>query len=180
MTFVPCWAVLLLPAVLGNDLPQRVDSELILRTAVAVDHDAAQNGEDLSTISARSAEHALPAHPRIRVNGAQLEAIATTAAQDAGAKAVLAQLTAYGDSLLTKNLVNCTRSGVENSLLSQARDTLDRAYSLGLLYRLTKARKYADRLKVDLLNVAINCTRWNPSHFLDVDARRWSRLRLDF
>jgi len=113
-------------------------------------------------------DESLPAHPRIRVNATVLKVIAAAAARDGGAKAVLTQLTAYGETLLTKALVNCTRAGVEDSLLGQARDTLDRAYSLGLLYRLTKDAKWADRLRLDLLNVAVNCTSWNPSHFLDV------------
>ena len=172
--------LLALPIALGLDKlhlggyvqPRIGDSEAILHAAVDRRVDVAAhhgNGEDQLTISATPAPaYVLPAHPRIRVNDEQLKTVAATAAQDAEAKAVLAQLTAYGESLLTKKLVNCTRAGVEDSLLSQARDTLDRAYSLGLLYRLTKTRKYAERLKVDLLNVAVNCTSWNPGHFLDV------------
>jgi hypothetical protein len=44
-----------------------------------------------------------------------------------------AALTAHGEALLNEPVINCTRTGVENSLLAQARATLDRTYSLGLL-----------------------------------------------
>ena len=52
-------------------------------------------------------------------------------------------------------------------LLRQSRNTLERALTLGLLYRLEGDRKYRDRIWKDLA-AAAEFKDWNPSHFLDV------------
>jgi hypothetical protein len=103
---------------------------------------------------------ALPPHPRIRVPDAAIQAIQKTVKRDATAALYYDALVAHANSLLTAPLVNCTRSGVEDSLLMQARDTLDRTYSLAFLYRMTGDARYAQRAVVDMRNVALNCTSW--------------------
>jgi hypothetical protein len=93
------------------------------------------------------------------------------------AKRLFGALLDHCDVLLEAPSVNCTRSGVENSLLSQARAVLDITYSLGLAHRVLRANgsssnvttSYATRVISELLHVASDdCPDWNPSHFLDV------------
>jgi hypothetical protein len=51
-------------------------------------------------------------------------------------------------------------------LLGTSRRVLDRVYTLALLYRLDKERKYADRAWQEL-QAAAGFPDWNPRHFLD-------------
>jgi hypothetical protein len=51
-------------------------------------------------------------------------------------------------------------------LLAQSRKCMDRIYCLGLAYRLTGNKKFADRAKKELF-AAADFPDWNPSHFLD-------------
>jgi hypothetical protein len=52
-------------------------------------------------------------------------------------------------------------------LLQQSRRTLDRAITLGLLYRIEGDTRYRDRIWQDL-EAAARFKDWNPRHFLDV------------
>jgi hypothetical protein len=52
-------------------------------------------------------------------------------------------------------------------LLQQSRRTLDRALTLGLLYRLEGDTRYRDRIWLDM-EAAAGFSDWNPRHFLDV------------
>ena len=54
----------------------------------------------------------------------------------------------------------------EDSILETARDILDRVVTLGMMWRLTGAEKYAERCKAEILN-ACAFENWHPSHFLD-------------
>jgi hypothetical protein len=51
-------------------------------------------------------------------------------------------------------------------LLNTSRRVVDRVYTLGLMYRLTGDRKYADRAWEEL-KAAAEFKDWNPKHFLD-------------
>ncbi len=52
-------------------------------------------------------------------------------------------------------------------LLRQSRNTLERALTLGLLYRIEGDKRYRDRIGADVA-AAAEFKDWNPSHFLDV------------
>ena len=52
-------------------------------------------------------------------------------ATDAVAAQIAGSQRAHGVVLLHALVVDCNRSGVEHSLLAQARDVLDRTYTLG-------------------------------------------------
>lgn len=111
---------------------------------------------------------ALPPHPRIRVLPTDIQTIKQNIEKYVEAKTYYQELQSYGDSLLNASVVDCHRSGVEDSLLSQARSVLDRTYSLGLLWRLSGNVTYAKRAIVEMLHVCgPSCIDWNPPHFLD-------------
>eukprot|EP00730_Choanoeca_flexa_P014145 TRINITY_DN6076_c0_g1_i2.p1 TRINITY_DN6076_c0_g1~~TRINITY_DN6076_c0_g1_i2.p1 ORF type:complete len:630 (+),score=143.35 TRINITY_DN6076_c0_g1_i2:206-1891(+) len=73
----------------------------------------------------------------------------------------------YGNHLVDAELVQCVASG-PGQLLLKARAVLDVTYTLALLYRLNGNETYAKRAIAEMVNVAVNCTDWNPEHFLDV------------
>jgi hypothetical protein len=105
----------------------------------------------------------------LRLNDAGLAKIHSLIKTDTTAATYFTALHAYGTKLLDEPLINCTRSGVENSLLSQARRVLDRTYTLGLLHRLlNNDTTFANRAIREMVHVSTTCTNWNPSHFLDV------------
>ena len=120
-----------------------------------------------------SAALELAPHPRLRLLDGDLPGLQTVLDHDETAKDYFDALLAYNDNLLTAPLVNCSLSGVENSLLAQARSVLDRTYSLGLAYRIGEraninASAYAKRAIQEMLHVVSDdCPSWNPAHFLD-------------
>ena len=72
----------------------------------------------------------LAPHPRLRLTPAALAAMKAKIAKDPLAATVADQLAQYGNELLSKPVVNCSLTGVENSLLAQARAVLDLTYTL--------------------------------------------------
>ncbi len=114
-------------------------------------------------------EQQLAPHPRLRLTPAGLTSMKAKIATDPLAATVAEQLAQYGSDLLSKPVVNCSLTGVENSLLTQARAVLDVTYTLGLLYRLDQNATWASRAMQEMLHVAVDpsCTSWNPKHFLD-------------
>ena len=72
----------------------------------------------------------LTKHPRLRLTDEALVKLKTRIASISFDSDVAAGLFVYGTSLLNEPVVNCTRQGVENSLLTQARAVLDRTYTL--------------------------------------------------
>ena len=51
-------------------------------------------------------------------------------------------------------------------LLNESRKALDRIYTLGLIYRITREQRYLERAREELMSAA-GFKDWNPSHFLD-------------
>ena len=92
-------------------------------------------------------------HPRLRFSDSELEGLKAAIAAGGTAKRYYDSLITHGEGLLRSKPVNCSRSGVENSMLSQARTVLDISYSCSLLYRLTKNTSFATRAKAELLHV---------------------------
>ena len=116
-----------------------------------------------------TAAAALVPHPRLRLTPTGLAAMEAKIAADPVAANVAAQLAEYGETLLSAPVVNCTLTGVENSLLAQARAVLDRTYTLGMLYQLDSNATWAQRAIQEMLHVTVDpsCASWNPKHFLD-------------
>ena len=67
----------------------------------------------------------LPPHPRLRVNDSHLAALNRTIQTDSTAKAYFEGLLAYGETVLTRPLVDCTAAHMSNT---QSRTTLTIQY----------------------------------------------------
>ena len=119
--------------------------------------------------TAAASGSSLVPHPRLRLTPRGLTAMKAKIASDQVAANVASELIEYGQTLVLAPVVNCTLTGVENSLLSQARSVLDRTYTLGLLYRLDNNATWARRAVQEMLHVTVDasCASWNPKHFLD-------------
>ena len=123
-----------------------------------------------ATVASASAEPSLLApHPRLRLTPSALTRVRARIAADPLAATVAEALAEHGASLLAAPVVDCSPSGVEHSLLSQARSVLDRTYTLGLLFRLDGNATWARRAAQEMLHVTTHpsCSSWNPKHFLD-------------
>lgn len=106
-----------------------------------------------------------PGHPRLICTDEDLERIRNCIATDKTAKTWADRTLQEADKLVA------TEGTVEHKLigprlLSQSRRCLDRVYTLGLAFRLTGERKYADRALKEMMAAAA-FRDWNPSHFLD-------------
>ena len=105
------------------------------------------------------------AHPRLLVDEARLEDLRHRTASDATLKEWDRQVRRQADKLLTAPLPrHVLPDGLR--LLSTSRATLDRVYTLTLMYRLHGDRRYLERLWQELETVAA-FPDWNPKHFLD-------------
>lgn len=101
----------------------------------------------------------LPPHPRLRLNDSRLAELNHTIQTDSTAKAYFDGLVIYGEAWLTEPHVDCTATHMSNT---QSRTTLTIQYNLGLLWRLTGDRRFAERAAQELLHVTTNCTTWDP------------------
>ncbi|MBQ9085046.1 MAG: heparinase II/III family protein [Clostridia bacterium] len=103
-------------------------------------------------------------HPRIMMSEADFARIPTSA--DPIDIYAMKKFVKDADALLEKELLKYEiPDGIR--LLSVSRAMLDRTFRLGLAYRTTGDRRYADRLWREMENVA-SFKDWNPYHFLDV------------
>jgi hypothetical protein len=107
----------------------------------------------------------LAPHPRLILTEKRLAAIQQGAKTDEKLAWKIQVLTKDADALLATT--PSVRVLIGPRLLAVSRETVRRVYTLGLLYRLTGERRYAERAKLELLTVAA-FSDWNPSHFLDV------------
>ena len=104
-------------------------------------------------------------HPRLLARAADFAALRKQVEQDPLLAGWLAALRGRADALLRQPPVeHALPDGVR--LLSVSREFLDRVRTLGMVYRLTGERSYADRCIREMLAVAA-FKDWNPSHFLD-------------
>ena len=111
----------------------------------------------------------LAPHPRLRLTQATQTTVLRNIASDHNAAAVFAGLVSHGENILREDVVNCTKAGVESSLLDAARSVLDRLYTLGMLFRLDGNETWALRALKEMEHVTLDdaCADWNPQHFLD-------------
>lgn len=87
----------------------------------------------------------------------------------------------FADELLETPVHAYEYDDEEDSILETARDILDRGVTLGMMWRLTGAEKYAERCKAEILN-ACAFENWHPSHFFRygrADLCRFTRCELD-
>ena len=103
-------------------------------------------------------------HPRLMLKDAELGELKTLIGKDPVLRKCV-------DVMLTRADRLCGRPPVERKLkgprlLSVSRECMRRIYTLGLAWRLTGKRKYADAATKNLL-AACAFKDWNPSHFLD-------------
>jgi hypothetical protein len=106
-----------------------------------------------------------PGHPRLFLSGEGSDALRQAIANPGPLQEAWAKVRDAADRLLTEPPA---RYEIPDGLrlLSTSRMVLNRSYTLGLTYRLTGDRRYADRLALELDTVAA-FRDWNPKHFLD-------------
>ncbi len=120
----------------------------------------------LATSAVAQHLQAMPAtHPRLFLGrGAEVELNRAIAANPV-MTAISSDLRREADRDLATKPVE--RVLIGRRLLDKSRTALSRVLHLGLAWRLTGEKKYADRARAELVAVA-SFSDWNPSHFLDV------------
>jgi len=93
-----------------------------------------------------------------------LKRIRTMIKRHPEAKSYSEELRRSADRILNQKPVEYVIIGPR--LLSQSRRCLSRIYTLGLVYRLSGEKRFAERAKKELMAAAA-FPDWNPSHFLD-------------
>ncbi|MBE0659284.1 MAG: heparinase II/III family protein [Bryobacteraceae bacterium] len=105
------------------------------------------------------------AHPRIFLKQGAEQSLNESLKSDPARARLRSALLAQADSMLATKPVE--RVLIGRRLLDKSRTCLSRVLHLGLAWRLTGERKYAERARQEMLAAAA-FSDWNPSHFLDV------------
>jgi len=103
-------------------------------------------------------------HPRLMLKDKDLERLKELYAKDRILQKCLQDTLEQADACLKRRALTYRKIGPR--LLHVSRDCLHRIYALGLAYRWTGEKKYAEKAKENLLTVCA-FKDWNPSHFLD-------------
>ncbi|MEL7533096.1 MAG: heparinase II/III family protein [Bacteroidota bacterium] len=103
--------------------------------------------------------------PRLIMQAQQIPEIQKLIAQDTLVNKYYQYLKDQADFILNEPLLE--RKQIGRRLLSVSREALRRFTALGLIYRLTLAPKYLQRLESEIQTVC-HFSDWNPDHFLDV------------
>lgn len=106
-----------------------------------------------------------PAHPRLFLSQAGERDLIRSMAADPIRNKLRTALLRRADAILTEPPV--ARVLIGRRLLDKSRLCLSRVLHLGLAWRLTADRRYAERARAEML-AAAGFRDWNPSHFLDV------------
>ena len=114
----------------------------------------------------RILEHLRAKRPRVLATDDDFARVKRLIESDERAKQWYAAIRARGEAMIKQpptayNIPDGLR------LLRQSRNTLERAVTLGLLYRIDGDDKYRDRIWQDM-DAAAAFEDWNPRHFLDV------------
>jgi len=117
-----------------------------------------------------------PGHPRLLATEADWQRLREQQKQDPELARVVARIEADAKSLLPQPPLVHQLEG--KRLLDISRQAVERILLWSVTYRLTGDRAYAERAKVELLNLAA-FPDWNPSHFLDT-AEMTSALALGY
>lgn len=137
---------------------------LILIAALFTLLASATSADPAPDVAARLRTSLAP-HPRLFLTAGQEARIRTAIAGDPQLASVNTFIRTHADELLTQQPVQRVMTG--RRLLWVSRDLLDRTLTLGLTYRLTGDKRYAECARANLLAAAA-FTDWNPAHFLDV------------
>ncbi len=108
--------------------------------------------------------HLKPSHPRLLATDADFARLKMQTSHGEAAK-WFAQIKRSADALLKAAPSEYVIPDGKR-LLATSRQVLNRTLTLGLTFRLTKDKRYAERLWKEL-NAAARFKDWNPSHFLD-------------
>lgn len=123
------------------------------------------NAASAANVSAVSAGQVTSAHPRLLADGSRFTALRSQVKSDAFSERTYAAIISSADGLLAKPiLTNASADGVR--ILETSREMVERAYTLGMAWQVTRDAKYAERLWKDL-NAVTRFADWNPNHFLD-------------
>ncbi len=104
-------------------------------------------------------------HPRLILPDSELGRVRALTHDHPLVRKLYENLEREADRLLTAQPVEYKLAG--QRLLPQCKRTLERVYTLALLYRLNGTRPYLDRAVKELRAAAL-FPNWNPQHFLDV------------
>lgn len=104
-------------------------------------------------------------HPRLMLLKGEEAGIKSKIAADSFLASMHETIIKKSDELLTTPTLEYTFIG--SRMLKISRTALTYIYYLSYSYRMTGDKRYAERAKKELLNVA-TFKSWNPSHFLDV------------
>jgi len=103
-------------------------------------------------------------HPRLMLKDKDLNRLKELYAKDEVLQKCLRDVLKDADDCAEKRMLTYRKIGPR--LLHISRECLHRIYALGLAYRWTGERKYAEKAVENLLTVCA-FEDWNPSHFLD-------------
>lgn len=104
-------------------------------------------------------------HPRLFLTGGGEQDLVRSMTADPVRTRLRASLLSRADAILAEPPV--ARVLIGRRLLDKSRLCLSRVTHLGMAWRLTGERKYAERARREMLAAAA-FSDWNPSHFLDV------------
>ncbi len=105
-----------------------------------------------------------PGHPRLIMLQSDLEQVKKVINENPLARSYSEELRSRAVEILDEKPVEYRIVGPR--LLAQSRRCMNRIYSLGLAYRLSGEKRFAERAKKELMAAAA-FPDWNPSHFLD-------------
>ncbi|TIH35587.1 discoidin domain-containing protein [Subtercola vilae] len=116
-------------------------------------------------VSPISASDVTSTHPKLLASDAGFADIKSRISTDSTLNSWYPTLVYRANQMLSAPVLNYTVTS--GRLLAVSESLVDRAYTLGFVWRMTGDSRYADRLWADLHAVS-NFPDWNPSHFLDV------------
>ncbi len=103
-------------------------------------------------------------HPRVLITDADIERVRSLLKTDKAVRKMRDVVFKQAQDVLSQEPVEHVLIGPR--LLTQSRRAVSRVTTLGVAYRLTGERKYAERARTEMLTAAA-FPDWNPSHFLD-------------
>ncbi len=116
----------------------------------------------MPTIPSNAQWQKLPPHPRLFANAARFATLKTQ--NDAVSQQILALLRREGEQKLVAPKIVYPATGFK---FSAVREVQGRVFTLAMLYRVTGEKRYFERARQELLQLAA-LPDWCPSHFLDV------------
>lgn len=124
----------------------------------------------LLTLSAKAQDSLLSglkkAHPRLLFSNTDFERVAALKGTDDYIKTAWPKLYTTGEKMLSEPAAKFEIPDGKR-LLATSRAAVERVATLGLLYRVTKEKRFAERAWKEL-EAAAQFPDWNPTHFLDV------------